>query len=227
MKFLFGPLTALGLLAITSSAHAEPRLELGARLGYAVPFGRAVGSNDIKLREHVSGQVPIWVDLGARVTQHLVLGGFVSAGLAVPGNRCDEIQVYVDDCSMSAYDLRLGIQAQVHLMPTSHRADPWLGIGFGYEWLHEAFDLAADGERADVSMTIKGFELANLQAGVDFLLNEHVAAGPFVAFTLARYEHGRLECSGDCEGVANQSTDLGDKALHHWLFAGARVVILP
>ena len=74
---------ALGVaLALTANeASAQPKLEIGFRSGYAVPFGevdeRPERPDD--LDDYAIGQVPIWFDIGARIREDLFVGRFSGA----------------------------------------------------------------------------------------------------------------------------------------------------
>ncbi len=204
----------------TAEAEAEADAELtpgafdskfyiGLRLGYGIALGKigtfeAPGQSvELSLNDRVSGQFPIWVDLGYRVTPNLLLGLYGVYGIAfMSDDRCDE----ADECS--AKDIRFGVQAQYHLSP-AESFNPWFGLGIGYEILDFHYK---DGDTvADESL--KGFEFLNLQVGGDFKLSDSIGVGPFVSFSLGQYSSF---------GFGDESRSLDKKGLHEWLTIGAR-----
>jgi hypothetical protein len=84
-----------------------------------------------------------------------------------------------------------------------------------------------DGEDVSADIGVRGFEFLNLQGGIDFPLSDAVGLGPFLAFTIARYDNLSTDCSGACGEFESYSEDIEEKALHHWLMLGARLSLLP
>jgi len=68
------------VLALAGTASAEG-FELGARLGYGLPMGDAV--KDAKLSDSVSGQIPIWLDVGYRIDESLFVGAYGQYGITM------------------------------------------------------------------------------------------------------------------------------------------------
>jgi len=68
-----------------------------------------------------------------------------------------------------------------------------------------------------VTQTVKGFEFANLQAGGDFKVADHVGVGPFVSFSLGEYS----SVSMDPE-IAGMVDEIPNKAIHEWLVIGVK-----
>jgi len=214
---------ALVVSSLGSSAHATG-FELGGRLGYGIPLGKADGDSD--LSDGISGMVPLQLDLGYRATPALSVGGYLMYGFGFAGNtisdRCDVANATPGvSASCGAHDLRLGLQAQYHFIP-KRKLDPWVGLGLGYEWLTLTVDASAAGQHADVSSTGKGFEFINLQGGLDFNLSPGFGLGPFLSFSVGQYSSTSSSCSGDCTGVTETSGDVADKAIHQWLLLGVR-----
>ncbi|HEY3252499.1 MAG TPA: hypothetical protein VGJ91_01075 [Polyangiaceae bacterium] len=171
---------------------ADKKIRLGLRLGYAFALGN-LDKND-KMSDGTKGQIPIWIDAGYMVTPNILVGLYGQYGF-----------VQLKDCTdCSAHDIRFGLQGQYHLAPAGS-ADPWLGLGFGYEWL----GLSQGG----ASGTIKGFQFLNLQGGADFKVSDAFAVGPFVDFSLGQYSSISVE---------DQSADIPEKAMHEWLTLGVK-----
>jgi outer membrane protein W len=196
------------------SALADTKIKLGLRLGYAIPSGKVFGDNNTvggqpltstKLSDLVSGGVPIQLDAGYMVTDNILVGLYGQYAF-VSEKNCDTGA----DCS--AHDIRLGVQAQYHIMPDQF-VDPWLGIGVGYEWLSDSE--SAGGVSQDT--TLKGLEFLNLQGGADFQAASAFTVGPFLSLSLGQY--ASLSTSGP---LANLSGSLDNKALHEWITIGAK-----
>lgn len=214
-------LFALTVVALTrpGTARAETGFEAGARIGYGIPLGEI--ADDIDLADGIDGQVPIWVDVGYRPIDALMIGLYFQYGIGLIDNEaCD-----IDGVDCSANDIRLGVQAHYHISP-EEQLDPWIGLGIGYEWLNRSVEAMG----TEVSSTLKGFELLNLQAGLDIAIAEHVKLGPFLSFSLGQYGSGSADCSGGgCSALGSFEADgdIDEKSLHQWLVIGARVAYTP
>jgi hypothetical protein len=221
---MVGLCSGLAVLGTTSRASAGG-FELGARLGYGIPLGKADDNSD--LSDAISGMIPLQLDLGYRVSPAFSIGGYVMYGIGFVGDDISKTCDNADDvpgvsASCSARDVRLGVQAQFHFLPKK-KLDPWLGAGLGYEWTTVSEDIAGGGREADFSLTAKGFEFINLQGGLDFKVAPGVALGPFLSFSIGQYSSTSSSCSGNaCAGLTTDSGDIDDKALHQWLLLGIR-----
>jgi len=229
-KRSFAVCFALAMLLVTSIARAQeedprpagraeaaaPRgtggaVEFGLRTGYGIPLGhtgKAAGdTSDDKLSSTISGEIPLWVDLGYRLNPNVYLGlSFQYAFGFVPDGQCSS------GASCSISDLRLDANFMYHVTP-DQPADFWLGFGVGYEWLR--LSLSEQGITADGSAG--AFEFANFQVGVDFAVAPAFSLGPFVSFSLGQYRSLSLSAPG-----LSTDQDLVDKSLHEWLVLGVR-----
>ncbi len=217
-RIVLGIAAGLLIFGLSGRAEAQERLtgfELGGRVGYGLPLGRVADADDSDLKDGISGQIPLWLDVGYRVAPNVMIGAYFSYGFGFLGSdledACDTI-----DCSV--HDMRFGGQLQFHVQP-GQEVDPWFGAGFGYEWL--SFTISSDVTDTDVSSTFHGFEFLNLQAGLDFVVGNG-GMGPFMAFTLAQYDTASQSCSGTCTGFDDDSESIDDKAMHQWLIFGVR-----
>jgi len=230
-------LAVFAMLGVAAPARAQERdavrFELGARVGYGVPLGKASEGGD-DLNEVIAGQVPLWLDLGLRADR-LFVGGYFQYGFGLLGHgvseACEEIEDSADarmdaDAGCHVRDLRLGAQLHYHFGEV-RGPDPWIGVGAGYEWVTLTLWLEDNDQEASLSSTGKGFELLNLQSGIDFPLGPTTALGPFVTGTLSRFDKASASCSGDCGDISDEDEDIEEKALHYWLFVGARFSFLP
>jgi hypothetical protein len=234
----------LGAALVLTTARAEanigvhscPRLEIGFRSGFALPFGKIYERSERPddLDHFAAGQVPVWFDIGARISENLFVGAYAQYGVVVWSGalkrECQELDQRdgaaegeaFADCSF--HDLRLGAEAQYHLGKPGLLLDPWVGGGIGYEWLSLGTFYQSQGNSADgdLSETLHGFEFLNLQSGLDLRMSEATAFGPFVAFTISSFRIARSSCDGDCGDWDHEWTTIDDEAFHHWLYFGLR-----
>lgn len=221
---LVAALVFVASLGFALDARAE--FELGLRTGYGIPFGKATGAARVDLNEGIAGQVPLWLDLGARLDHRYYVGAYLAYGIGILGepqqDQCDQAQAQAGvDVSCSAYDWRFGAQFQYHIGELQ-RPHPWVGAGIGYELVGLRVSASQGSQEATVTTGGGGWEFVNLQLGLDIPLTDVLALGPFATFTVAQYDNASLDCSGDCGGISSQDQDVEDKAVHNWLLFGLR-----
>jgi hypothetical protein len=110
------------------------------------------------------------------------------------------------------------------------KLDPWIGLGFGYEWLNITMEGSMGGRSASITMTPHGFEFFNLQAGLDIQVVEHFYVGPFVTLAVAQADSRSVDCTTSVASFCDQfgaSRDVRNKALHQWLLLGVRGTYAP
>ncbi|MGZ3474921.1 MAG: hypothetical protein ACXWUG_11955, partial [Polyangiales bacterium] len=205
-------------------AAKEGGIELGLRTGFGIPLGKssesdnpAASSDAGKLSSGITGQIPIWLDVGYRINPNIYAGVYFQYGIILakkgtdPGN-CP------DAASCSGSDMRFGVNAQYHLMP-DQSFDPWVGVGIGYEIL----SLKESANGRDGKSSAKGLEFLNLQVGGDYKVAPNLGIGPFISFSLGQYsgasvDNGAGSTDIDFDGEAGRPK----KALHEWLTIGLR-----
>jgi hypothetical protein len=187
--------------------------EAGIRAGFAFPVGDIAGESS--LSDTISWSVPLQLDAGARIGPAFV-GGYLSYAFGKLGSI---IACGSGSCSVS--DVRVGFEVLWHFAPGA-KVDPWAGLGLGYEWL----TLSASGNGGSVSGTVRGFEFANVQAGVDFVAGRVFRVGPFVMATLAQYGSGSVSANYTGGGTGSLEGDITGKSLHSWLSLGLRFAVV-
>jgi hypothetical protein len=198
------------------SQSAAAQVEAGLRSGYAVPFGKATADASKDMNQGIRAAIPIWIDLGQRVTPNIFVGLNAQYGFGFVGDdlrtTCDK-----DNASCSTHSIRAGLEAHYHFLP-SDSLDPWLGLGFGYEW----WTLSISSQGQDESQTASGPELANFQLGLDWKPDPEsiTAVGPFASFSLGEFLG--VSCSGSSACPA-----VNDKSIHNWFVIGVRGVLGP
>ena len=200
---------AIGM-ALSSGARAQdpmdrPGLDIAVRFGFAYPFGKVTGDPGDGLSQGFSGAVPIVLEAGYRINAYVTVGVLAQLGYALVAEN--QTTGCGGSVSCSGSVMRLGIEALFRI-PVEGPVVPWLGVGTGYEWL----SIDASGYGATDSVGAHGFELATLQGGGDFHISSSFSLGPFVSFSLARFD----------TATGTDSADIQNKALHEWLQIGLK-----
>jgi hypothetical protein len=235
----FGIVAGLLVALVPELAHAQapaeaqyqpyekryrgPGLDIGGRTGFGLPFGKSTGVAGADFDELSGGQVPLWFDLGMHFSDHFTVGMYLSYGIGIPSDEfsraCDEAELLGFDSSCSSSDVRLGAQFLFHILP-ANLIDPWVGVGTGWEWFSLTQRISAGGESASGTVTVSGWEMFNLQAGVDFRLADRMGLGPFVSFSNGSF--GSMKTSCENATCNEQSADIANTASHQWLIFGAK-----
>jgi len=226
------------LLLGTGGARAEGRgastggFEVAFRSGVLVPLGDAtavyVDPDGDVYGEELSGlfgvQFPLWLDLGYRFDQVFV-GAYGQYAFGLAGRYlCWSPQ---SSCSTNA--IRVGFELQWHPFdwPADQvQVDPWLGVGFGYEWA--SWRISGTDPRSN---TFQGWDFLRLGFGVDFGIADKLALGPFVECSLGQFSKVDFAyAAGGCTYCVNPETgsyDIQRKALHFWLAFGLKLTWRP
>ena len=167
-----------------------------------------------------------------RLNGHLALGAYFSYGFGILSSdmsqACEELESLADaaggEASCSTSDIRLGLQVGYHFAPSAS-LDPWIAGGIGYEIYSFSLSASVGDQSLTTSLDARGFEYGNLQTGLDFRIDEHFRAGPFLGLTFASYDQVGASCSGDCVSE-DVSQDIDDQSIHEWLFLGVRGVMM-
>lgn len=205
------PPVAQQTAASAASVFDQPGFDFGARLGYALPFGKTDG--DDNLSDFLSGAIPVVLEAGYRLNADFTIGALFQYGFA----RIKSNSGF--DCSgaggvdCSARILRLGIEG-IYNLNLGAPVTPWVGLGTGYEW----FSFSASGPGGEASAGARGFEFVTLHAGGDYRLAPNFALGLFASFSVAQY----ATASVDIPGTPSTSMDITDKKIHEWLQLGVR-----
>jgi hypothetical protein len=210
----FATIASAATCATAIAAHAQerpPGVALEARLAYGVPLGNVDTHHSVvsgtvgdPIGQTVESDIAIWIDAGYRINSQWFAGlffdfapGSLGGGLS---STCSSNQL-----RCSVFDMRVGGEVQFHPAPGS-LLDPWLGGGLGYEWLHVGFS-----GNGGAQTWASGFELLNLQGGLELSLGTRVHVGPFAALTTGIY---------DWNSALPFSNTFSGPSLHEWLVVG-------
>lgn len=198
---------------------------MAIRTGVAFPSGKATAAPGDSLARRYSTQWPLHLDMGAKVTEHVNVGGYFTMAFGAEGNDraiedyCnDDDSNFENDISCSSYGVRFGVQAQYHFLP-DQVTNPWLGYGIGIE---SATQRLLDEPRGyDEQTTATGITYAKLDAGLDLRLA--VGLGLYAEAAIGRFNDSSTQING--QEVHEGKID--ERAWHTWLTMGARLVIFP
>lgn len=182
------------------SAHRQAQPALDKALEVTIGGGYAQGFGDIG-PAHRS-----LTDLGSA-------GGEVNLGIGYRLDRRWMIGAYGSGSKYSTADFArgadiwsatAGVQANVHFLPDA-AWDPWLGLGTGWRgyWVKDA--IGTD--------SFHGWDIARLQAGVDYRVTPAFALSPYVGAGLTMFL--TQERAGDASFSNVNSPDV-----NVWVFAG-------
>jgi len=144
-------------------AAVERALEIGVGLGYTQGTGDiAAGSPSVHDLSGAGGNVEL--QLGYRLTPRLTLGAY---GTYAQYARGDTLSTGTDVRGGTA-----GIFADWQFQPDRSVA-PWVGLGSAWRGLWLAPDVGPN-------TSMQGWEIARLQAGIDYRASPEVAIGPVV-----------------------------------------------
>ena len=193
--------------------------QMAVRSGVAFPIGSFRDRGDVGIvggrheaSDLVGPQIPLTLDLGAKVTKWIFIGGYVSFAAGLAGGdlskTCDQLRL---DCRSLSF--RIGAQVTYAIAPDEW-LNPWLGYGLGYS----SITVGDDG--ADV--TYRGFDFGHFMAGLDLRLSRTFGLGPYVVFTVGKYASRTIEtATGTIDG------DISGRSFHYWLTVGPRLTIMP
>jgi hypothetical protein len=181
----------------------EPGFGLGFKVSWAFPMGKKeTNSLFPDLSASVTGLLAIGADIGYRLNPNVFLGMYLGAGYVFPKDCGSGV-------TCTGWDFRGGPEFLYRFQPFADIV-PWAGLGVGYEY----FVQKASGGVSSYSAAYHGFQLADVQAGVDFLTSRSYA-GPFVSFSLGQFGK-RIDSSTD----SSHSSSVDGKELHYWLALG-------
>jgi hypothetical protein len=194
---------ALALWA-PAPAAAQVALELGARAGWAFPFG------DVQAGEGLSrtfaGALPLQIDAAWRFTPELSAGlylGYAPARLAAPFRGAF--------ASASGAGLRLGAAGRWRFAPWGG-AVPWAGAGAGWEWGLFSVRAGASG-----TLRLSGPDL-HLEGGAEWALpDRRFALGPWVQVAGGQYLTVKAEGAGQASSLS-----IRRRSVHGWISLGVR-----
>jgi hypothetical protein len=187
----------------------ERGLQLGARIGYALPVGTIAQSNGAAhLSDLETASIPIGIDVGYRFTPHLYAGGTIAWGPGISPNSANTCPSPIS-CFRQNAELRL--DARLYFARDG-RVHWWTSGGAGWE----VATFAQSNQGSTITSTLTGPVFANLQIGFEFQRGNQ-ALGPYFGVAFAEFLSKGVNPSNP-----PVPTWLPDPGLHTWLTLGLR-----
>jgi hypothetical protein len=152
---------------LSPATHA---VELTIGTGYEQGVGK-IASGQPSLTDVGDAGGAVQVGVGYRIIPQLTLGLY---GSGAAFGRGDQV-----DSSASLYSAAAGVQADWHILPGGHELDPWVSLSSGWRgyWINQ-----------DTGKTsVQGMEIAKLQVGLDYRIDQAVSIGPVVGADLSTF----------------------------------------
>ena len=196
--------------------------EVSLNAGFALPLGNVGGTGGSSLSDAINFAIPFGIDIGYRIGGVVFVGGTFTYGAFGSPSSTSLPACATSGVSCHSYFLRAGLAVQWHPLG-SRGSDPYIGLGFSYEWLN----ISLSGNGSDASAQSAGFNWVDIPLGWDFRLSKGARFGPFVDFALGEYRTATISSpAGVNVGIPQVSTNISPKALHYWLTFGVRIVFL-
>jgi opacity protein-like surface antigen len=204
----FMKVAGLALAMLVLPTVAEAQLQLGARLGYAIPGGYV--AQDTPLWQEFAYQIPFQVDVGYRFDQFSLSAYFAYSAGSLAKDFKDNCSTLGATCS--GYGMSYGLSGIWNFAPKAG-LQPWLGARIGIEYLQEKVELGGASLTQDASAWSYG-----LQAGLDFALGP-ITLGPYLAYDTAKFTKAKLD-----DGTSAVTSDIPSDAQkwHNWTTIGAK-----
>ncbi len=200
---------------------STPHYSMGLALGYGIPQGELAHGD--RLSGNVAGLVPLWIDFNYHPSPPLEVGIHALFGYGFGADidwTTDDVKTECasDTINCPTVDVRSGLHARYHVLP-GNQYNPWVGVGLGVDFLIVSIEEKGgpDSQGTDLGdIQAWGYQ-GDLQAGLDILVTPSISLGPFVDYSLGRYEGIKVKLKGGEEDSA-----IDAKALHSWLIVGVK-----
>jgi hypothetical protein len=175
---------------------ATRAVELTIGTGYEQAFGR-VAADQPSLTDMGQAGGAVQIGVGYRLIPRLTLGAYASGAMFGRGDQIDS--------SATLFSSSAGIQADWHFLPGGHELDPWVSLGSGWRgyWINENAG----------NVSVQGMELAKLQVGLDYRIDQAVSVSPVVGADLSAFF---TESAPGSDGFRN----ISNPHVNTFLFAG-------
>lgn len=189
---------------------AERGLQLGARIGYALPTGAVSGDASLStpMSKLETASVPIGIDVGYRLSPKTYLGGTLVWGAGIAPNTpgtCPQ------NASCFRQDAQLRAEARFYFAP-ERKVSWWASVGAG--WEVAAFSQSANGQ--GITATLTGPVLADLELGFDSRRGAG-GIGPYFGFSA-----GEFLTHGESPAAAPVATWIDSPSVHVWFTLGLK-----
>jgi outer membrane protein W len=178
----------LGAITSREGPPASTGLEIAVGAGYSQAFGNITAGRSIS--DLATGGGALEVDLGYRLIPNLSLGLYgTGSTYAIPSNATLD----------NAWSMSAGVQAAWHFRPDG-LFDPWFSLGSGWRGMWTVGSGTTQSSR-------HGWEIARIQAGVDYRINESVAVSPVIGVDLSMFFTEKLAGDDGFHNVSSPETN--------------------
>ncbi len=211
-----GPLLLLALLAAApagaraAAAPDDDGIMFGVRGGWGLPSGDIAAGQ--RLKDLAETKLPLWLEVGYRFNGHVRAELYFELAPMALANPCPS------GAACSAFDVRSGVALQLHPAPRSW-LDPWLGLGFGVEYLQATTPIAGGGLSA-WELSWYGLEVP-VEAGLDLAFSDVFTLGPYASVSVSQF----TSASTRPPGGATTSGAIDRRATHGWGQAGLKMTL--
>lgn len=215
-KLTTGAAVVMGTLAFAASASAQTvtkdevtqegssknlapathAVELTIGTGYEQGFGN-IQSGQPSLTDLGQAGGALQTSVGYRIIPQLTLGLY--------GSFAEFARASQVDPSANIYSVAAGVQTDWHFLPSGHEFDPWVSLSSGWRgyWLNQDTG----------SASTQGLEIAKLQVGLDYRIEQAVAISPVVGADLSTFLTQQAPGS-------NGWTNISSPQVNSFFFAG-------
>ncbi|MDB4933510.1 MAG: hypothetical protein JWP87_482 [Labilithrix sp.] len=173
--------------ALVAATHS---LELTVATGYSQGFG-TISSGQPTLSDVGQAGGAIQVGVGYRLTPHLTLAVYGAGSMFGRGDQVDQ--------SANLYSAAAGVQADWHFLPADHRFDPWVSLGSGWRGYWVSSNLG--------TTALHGVELAKLQVGVDYRIDESISISPVIGADLTTFVTQSTPATNSFDNISNPNVN--------------------
>lgn len=198
------------------------------QMGLSYPLGQATAAPGDKLANRYGSQwQPFLLGFGAKVSEHVYVGGYVDATFGSKGrdtevkSACRDADNNLEnDIGCSSFTVRAGLETRYSFTP-AQVTDFWLGYGIGPTLASETIKDRVIDRKETTQVT--GWEFVRLSAGATFRLTKGFGFGPYILGSLGHYFHETTRV----QKVTVYQGRIEDRAWHVWMGLGLRLVVLP
>ncbi len=192
-----------------ASAPDEEGILFGVRGAWGLPFGDVAPG--AKLTELAKTKLPLWLEVGYRFNGYFRTELYFELAPMKLADACPS------GAACSAFDVRSGIELQIHPSPRSW-LDPWLGVGFGIEYLQAT--TPPPGSPAAWELSWYGLEVP-VEVGLDLAFSDVFTLGPHASVSFAQF----TSASAKPPGGSTVSGASDTRATHGWGQAGLKMTL--
>ncbi len=201
--------------------HGHAGLVVGLSVGYSAPSGKTTSAAGDDLSATFAYQIPVSIDLGVNILPSLFFGAYGTFAAGGPGGALTQTCIQ-DNCGQTS--LRAGLVLEYRFLP-GRRFEPWIGYGAGYDVSQASASSVNEFGITQQQSTRnwRGWDVAHIRAGLDFLVDPYSAAGIFADVGLGQFSSEWSQI-GTQPGV---DRSIPNPVMHQWVTVGVRWTFMP